>query len=110
MKKLVVLFIVLAIASCKNTTADPGNEVRDLAKRDIMEKLDLPEGTQFNDEDFEVTPVASENDSLNTSYLVKISVKSQDQDGNEMVKTHTLLYEKIGGNSNEYELATFESE
>jgi len=110
MKKIAFLLLVLAIAACNNTPTNPENEVRDLAKKDIMEKLSLPEGTQFNDEDFVVTPITSEDEKLDTSYLVKVTVKSQDREGNDVIKTHTLLYEKRGENSKEYELATFKSE
>ncbi|MBT0608203.1 hypothetical protein [Aequorivita echinoideorum] len=107
MKKLLVILSAFLVLSCADNKANDQDEVREVAKRDIIEKLDLPEGTKFNDENIEVTETEMEDGSLGYNYLVKITVKSQDRAGNEIVKTHTMQYKKLE-DAKDYELTAFE--
>ena len=110
MKKFAFILITLLIVSC--ATQDKSDEVvRELAKKDIMEKLELPEGTKFTDEDINVAGSEAAEGSLGIIYIVKITIKSQDRDGNEVIKTHIMNYKKIGGDglsAKDYELISFE--
>ncbi len=108
MKKIIFILLSVFLFSC---ASDNNQEevIREMAKKDAIEKLQLPEGTKFNDENIEITE--TEEGSLGVTYLVKVTVKSQDRDGNEVVKTHTFNYKKLGedGKSAEdFELTSFE--
>lgn len=110
MKKLAFILITLLIVSC-STEGKQEDVVRELAKKDAVEKLELPEGTTFNNDNVEVTETEKGEASIGISYLVKITVKSQDRDGNEILKTHTFNYKKRGEGGlapEDYELISFE--
>lgn len=110
MKKLAFILISLLIVSC-STEKDQEQVVRELAKKDIIEKLQLPEGTKFNDENIEVAETSEGEGIFGVSYLIKITIKSQDSNGNEIVKTHSMTYKKIGESGlapEDYELTSFE--
>ncbi len=110
MKKIAFILITLLIVSC-STENKQEEVVRELAKKDLVEKLQLPEGTKFSDENIEVKETGKGEASLGVTYLIKITVKSQDSEGNKMVKTHTMNYKKTreGGLAPEdYELISFE--
>lgn len=102
MKKLAFLFITLMIVACSNETRND-DTVRELAKEDIIAEYNLPEGTKFDDEDIEITENKTGDAPLGYTYIVKITVKSQDREGNEVIKTHVREYKQIGekGNSRE---------
>ena len=105
-----LVMISLFVLSCA-TENKQEEVVRELAKKDAIEKLQLPEGTKFSDENIEVTETKTEDGSLGVTYLVKVTIKSQDREGNEVVKTHTFNYKKIGesgSNDTDYELTSFE--
>ncbi|WP_271393578.1 MULTISPECIES: hypothetical protein [Aequorivita] len=110
MKKLAFILLSLIIVSCA-TESDRKAVIRELAKKDAIEKLDLPEGTKFNNENIEVTETDVEDGTIGVNYLVKITIKSQDRDGNEIVKVHTFKYNKADGDGsspNHYELISHE--
>jgi len=110
MKKMAFILLSIVMVAC-STEKDQEQVVRDLAKKDIIEKLQLPEGTKFTDENIEVIETETGEGSLGVSYLVKITVKSQDREGNEVVKTHTFQYKKTGEgglSEQDYELVSFE--
>ena len=110
MRKIAVILITFLIVSC-STEGKQEEVVRELAKKDAIEKLQLPQGTTFNDENFEITETEKGEGSLGITYLVKVTVKSQDKDGNEIVKIHTFTYKKIGEGGlspQDYELISFE--
>lgn len=110
MKKLTLILITLLMVSC-STEGKQEEVVRELAKKDAIEKLQLPEGTKFSDENVEVKETTTEEASLGVTYLIKITIKSQDSEGNEVVKTHTMNYKKIGEGGlspQDYELISFE--
>jgi uncharacterized protein YcfL len=109
MKKIAIILITLLMVAC-STENKQEQVVRELAKKDLVEKLQLPEGTKFNDENIEVTETSTGEASIGVTYLIKITVKSQDRDGNEVVKTHTMNYKKIGEGGlapEDYELTSF---
>jgi hypothetical protein len=110
MKKLSFIIIALLVVSC-STKHKQEEVVRELAKKDIVEKLQLPEGTIFSDENIEVEESPKGEEILGVTYLIKITIKSQDKDGNEILKTHTMNYKKIGEGGlapEDYELISFE--
>jgi hypothetical protein len=110
MKNIVFAVLALVIVSC-STEKKQEEVVRELAKKDLIEKLQLPEGTKFSNEDVELKETSTGEASLGVTYLVKITVKSQDRDGNEIVKIYTMNYKKIGEGGlapEDYELTSFE--
>lgn len=110
MKNLLFAVIALFIVSC-STEKKQEEVVRELAKKDLIEKLQLPEGTKFSNEDIEMKETISGEGALGVTYLIKITVKSQDRDGNEIVKIYTMNYKKIGEGGlapEDYELTSFE--
>lgn len=110
MKNFAFILIALVVVSC-STEGNQEEVVRELAKKDAIEKLQLPEGTTFNNENIEVTETESGEAFVGVSYLVKVTVKSQDREGNEIIKTHTFNYKKKGEGGlspQDYELISFE--
>ncbi|KXO01312.1 hypothetical protein LS48_02305 [Aequorivita aquimaris] len=110
MKKIILVMVSLFVLSCA-TENKQEDVVRELAKKDAIEKLQLPEGTKFSDENIEVTETKAESGTLGVTYLVKVTIKSQDREGNEVIKTHTFNYKKTGesgSNASDYELTSFE--
>ncbi len=49
MKKIAFILITLLVVSC-STEGKQEEVVRELAKKDVIEKLQLPEGTTFKNE------------------------------------------------------------
>ncbi|SRX75447.1 hypothetical protein [Aequorivita antarctica] len=110
MQKLAFILITFLVVSC-STENKQETVVRELAKKDAIEKLQLPEGTKFINDDIELTETKTGEASIGISYIVKITVKSQDRDGNEVLKIYTLNYKKIGEGGlapEDYELISFE--
>ena len=65
--------VSLFVLSCA-TENKQEDVVRELAKKDAIEKLQLPEGTKFSDENIEVTEAKTESGTLGVTYLVKITI------------------------------------
>jgi len=110
MKKVIVFIFALILVAC-STDNKQEETLRARAIEDIMAKLELPEGTQFNDENIEVSEKSTDVEGIDALYVVKVTVKSQDKEGNEVLKTYTLNYEKIGEGGldpHDYELKSFE--
>ncbi|MBK5213447.1 MAG: hypothetical protein JJE55_07290 [Flavobacteriaceae bacterium] len=110
MKKIAFIVISFLIVACSTENKQEA-VVRELAKKDAVEKLQLPEGTKFSNENVEVTETETGEASIGISYLVKLTVKSQDSDGNEIIETHTMTYKKTGEGGlapEDYELISFE--
>lgn len=105
MKRFAILLFSILVFACASDKEDT-QTVRDMAVQEVKTELSLPDGTTFNDENIEVTEEASNTEGVETIYVVKISIKSQDKNGNEMVKTHTLKYEKADDDT--YKLASFD--
>ena len=111
MKKLLFLLLTIAVVACSSDTKTDHDVVREQAKKDIIEKLQLPEGTEFSDESIELTTNPEDGEGLNVEYIVKITVKSQDQTGKELVKIHRIYYKKIAdaeAAKDRFELTSFE--
>ena len=85
--------------------------VRNLAVKDMIIQLQLPEGTKFNDKDIVVSEPVSDLEELGAIYVVNVSIKSQDASGAFVLNTHKLEYVKIGKgglDSSDYELKSFD--
>ncbi len=110
MKKIAFILISFLIVACSTENKQEA-VVRELAKKDAVEKLQLPEGTKFNNENVEVTETETGEAAIGISYLVKLTIKSQDSEGNEIIETHTMTYKKTGEGGlapEDYELISFE--
>ena len=105
MKKILIILVAIFAFSCANEKQDM-DSVRKMAKEDAIEKLGLPEGTKFDESTMEISETESI-DGATETYIVKVSVKSQDAAGEEMVETYTMTYKKPEG-AKEYELQSFE--
>lgn len=111
MKKLALILITTAIVACSSNATKDEETVRERAKKDIIEKLQLPEGTTFNDESIEVATKPENAEGPEVVYIVKVTVKSEDQSGNEIVKIHTMQYKKredAKAAKDRFELISFE--
>ncbi|WP_347372784.1 membrane lipoprotein lipid attachment site-containing protein [Aequorivita sp. Q41] len=111
MKKIAFILVALLVVASCTTENKQEDVVREIAKKDAIEKLQLPEGTTFNNETIEVVETESGDASIGVRYLVKLTIKSQDREGNEIINTHIFNYEKIGDrglNPEDYELISFE--
>lgn len=109
MKKIITLLTVCLFFAC-STEEKQLETVRALAIKDLQIQLQLPEGTKFDQKDIKVSEKESDIESIESVYVVTFNIKSQDREGNEVVKTHTLEYEKIGEGGlspDDYELKSF---
>lgn len=94
MKRLaLILFTMAIVAACSNNSTDE-DQLRETARQDIIERLDLPEGTKFTQENMEISSNPDNVDGLDFEYIVKVTVKSQNRDGEEIAKVHTMNYKK----------------
>lgn len=111
MKKLALILLTMAVVACSSNDTKDEDQVREAAKRDIVEKLELPDGTTFTDESIEVNRNSEIQDGPNVEYIVKITIKSQNQDGEEIVKIHKMHYKKRAdaeAAKDRFELISFE--
>lgn len=85
--------------------------IRELAVKGIITQLQLPEGTKFNDANIIVSEKVSDIEELGATYVVKVTIKSQDKQENEILKNYILEYAKIGEiglSPLDYELISFD--
>lgn len=82
------------MVACTSDKTNDAETVRETAKKDIIEKLQLPEGTKFDDSTMEVTSNPENGEGPDVEYIVKVTIKSQNEEGKEIVKTHTMHYSK----------------
>ncbi len=111
MKKLLFIVLTVVIVGCSSDNKTDHDTVREQAKKDAIERLELPAGTEFNDESVEVTRNPEDGDGPDVEYLVKITVKSQDRNGEEVVKVHRMRYQKrtdAEAAKDRFELMSFE--
>ena len=111
MKKLVFILLTMAVVACSSDTKSDKDTVREQAQRDIIEKLQLPEGTKFSDDSVEITTDPADGEGPNVAYIVKVTVKSQDETGQEIIKIHKMHYEKRAdaeAAKDRFELKSFE--
>lgn len=86
------------------------DELRDLAKKHTIEKLALPEGTQFNYETMDVI-ASTDKENKDDLYSVKVTVHSQDSSGDFTDNIYTLVYKKHNNkhsSQDRFELISFE--
>lgn len=111
MKKLILILLTIVIVACSSNNTTDEEKVREVAKTDIIEKLELPEGTKFTDESIEVTQNPEVVDGPNVEYIVKVTVKSENEAGDEIVKVYKMHYKKIAdaeAAKDQFELTSFE--
>jgi hypothetical protein len=100
----------MALIAC-SSEKEQMETIRNLAVNDIKIQLQLPEGTKFNTQDIIVSEPISDVEELGEIFIVKFAIKSQDTDGNIVLKNHTLEYVKIGEGGldpSDYELKSFD--
>ncbi|QAA80633.1 hypothetical protein EI546_02320 [Aequorivita sp. H23M31] len=111
MKKLIFLLLTIALVACSSDKKSEYDSVREQAKKDVIEKLELPEGTKFTDDSMEITTNPQDGEGPNVEYIVKITVKFQDQEGKEITKVHRMHYKKRAdaeAAKDRFELESFE--
>ncbi|MCH2488521.1 MAG: hypothetical protein MK211_00100 [Flavobacteriales bacterium] len=110
MRKILVLLFAMMLLACSSEEKKM-ETVRELAKKDLITQLQLPEGTTFNDEEIQVSEKASDLEKVDATYTVIFTINSQDAAGNPVTQKHTLTYAKIGEgglNPDDYELTAFD--
>ena len=110
MRKILVLLCSMMLLACSSEEKKM-ETVRELAKKDLITQLQLPEGTTFNNEAIQVSETASALERIDATYTVIFTINSQDSSGNPVTKKHTLTYAKIGEGGlspEDYELTAFD--
>ena len=110
MKKLALILLTFSIAACTSNEFKDEELLRETARQDIIERLELPEGTEFKDESIEVSEGVKNEDGANVKYIVKVTIKSQNQEGTEIIKSHIMHYMKRAdaeAAKNHFELLSF---
>ena len=110
MKKLALILLTLAVVACTSKGSDE-EQLREMARKDIIEKLELPEGTEFTDQSIEVNKNSEIEDGPNVEWIVKVTVKSGNREGEEIIKTHIMHYKKRAdaeAAKDRFELISFE--
>lgn len=111
MKKFALILLTIIVAACSSNNTTDEEKVREVAKTDIIKKLDLPEGTKFTDESIEVSQNPEVADGPNVEYIVKVTVKSENEAGEENVKVYKMHYKKLAdaeAAKDQFELISFE--
>lgn len=111
MKKLTLILLTIIVAACSSNNTTDEEKVREVAKTDIVKELNLPEGTKFTDESIEITRNPEVVDGPNVEYIVKVTVKSENEAGDEIVKVYKMHYKKIAdaeAAKDQFELTSFE--
>lgn len=93
MKTVIILLLPCFIIACSSDISDI-EELRYLAKKHTIEKLNLPEGTQFSPDSMNVEKLDEDPPNTGSIYSVKVTVRSQDMSGEEINKTHNLIFRK----------------
>ncbi len=91
-KTLILLLTVFAMIACENRDTNDDTEVRESAKAYIIDYYDLPEGTKFTENDMTVTREGDVN--ADGTYIVKVTISSENRDGERINKTHLMHYKK----------------
>jgi hypothetical protein len=100
----------MALIAC-SSEKEQMETIRNLAVNDIQIQLQLPEGTKFNTEDIIVSEPISDVEEFGEIFVVTFAIKSQDVDGDFVLKNHKLEYVKIGEGGldpSDYELKSFD--
>lgn len=95
MKKIIFALFAMAILACSPNKTSDDKALREQAKNDIIQEFKLPQETTFDENSIEITSDPERIERPNVDYIVSIKVKSEDQDGNEIVKTHRIHYLKV---------------
>lgn len=110
MKFLATILLSFIALSC-STEKNQLETLRELAKKDFIEKLDLPKETNIKSEEIEIAREGNDLENLGAVYVVTFTLKSQNSAGDIKIEKHTLKYIKIkeGGLApQDYELQSFE--
>lgn len=109
MKKFLIFSMIFMAFACSSPLSEV-DELLELTKKYTIEKLELPKGTQFNDDLISIKKYEENNNSENGLYSVTIVVKTQDKEGAVLDQTHVLLYKKNqdSENNEHFELISFE--
>lgn len=109
MKKLLIFSMIFLAFACSSPLSEV-DELLELTKKHTVEKLELPKGTQLNDDLISIKKYEENNDPKNGLYSVTIMVKAKDKEGAVLDQTHVLLYKKNQNSENNehFELISFE--
>lgn len=101
--------ILLLIMACSSTDSEV-LRLQEQVKKDTIEKLELPEGTQFNNDSIIINKAEGTEEDIFELYAVTILVPSKDENGKNVEKTQVLLYQKINDEENKssFQLLSFE--
>lgn len=83
--------INLFVVSCATDHKYDGM-ARDIAKEDLMKKLELHESTKFNDNDIHIIETYAVEGFLGIIYNVRNTINSQHRKGNEVLKEYIINY------------------
>lgn len=96
-KYILMLFVGLSfLFACNNTTsnADDEKEIRETAKSELIKRYDLPEGTNFSNEQMTVNRNLETGSASDGEYIVKVTITSENRAGREINETHIMHYKK----------------
>ena len=88
------LLVVFVSCNNNNNSANDEKEVRETAKSEIIKRYDLPEGTEFTNEQMTVNRNLDTSSEMDGEYIVKVTITSQNRAGEMINETHTMHYTK----------------
>lgn len=109
MKHFFISFLMILLIACNSSDSDV-LQLQEQAKKDTIEKLKLPDGTQFRNESITINKAEGTEEDSFEIYAVTIIVHSQDENGYDIEKPQVLLYKKVTDDKNKssFQLLSFE--
>lgn len=107
MKSPILFSLIFLLFACSPPSSE-ADDLFQLAKKHTIEKLELPEGTQF-DENLVTIKKFEENGKVeNELFSVTLVLPGQNENEKSLERTHVLLFKKNQQSENYYELLSFE--
>lgn len=98
MKKYLIMImttlLVVFISCNSNSSKNDEKEVREAAKTEIINRYDLPEGTEFTEENMRINRNSDTNTSMDDEYIVRVTITSQNRAGEMINESHVMHYKK----------------
>lgn len=107
----ITALLVVFISCNNNDSTNEEKEVRETAKSEIIQRYDLPEGTEFSNEQMTVNRNLDTDSEMDGEYIVKVTITSQNRAGEMINETHIMHYKKKENAMNakeRWELKSFE--
>jgi len=107
MKNSLLISLIFLLFACSPPSSE-ADDLFQLAKKHTIEKLELPEGTQFNENLVTIKKFEENGEAENELFSVTLVLPVRNENGKVSERTHVLLFKKNQQSEDLYELLSFE--